>query len=167
MHASSSGNASSTSTRLALGLLNFTTCAGLNHLPSRHSPFKQLCQVCKSQKMLPPRLVFLALVLKVRKAPLHALYPSQAPIRTPFYRSSLLLPLPEDLFRGALAYCFCVFICDSFLREIVRWRVVGEVQLSPIAKKDRKIFTLLWRWARGHRQAPFLVFSDKEAAGQP
>ena len=47
MHASSSGNASSTSTRLALGLLNFTTCAGLNHLPSHHTPSNRLCQVCK------------------------------------------------------------------------------------------------------------------------
>ena len=29
-------------------MLNFTTCAGLNHLPSQHTPSKRLCQVCKS-----------------------------------------------------------------------------------------------------------------------
>ena len=35
------------------------------------------------QKSLPPRLALLALLLKVRKAPLHPLHPSQSPIRAP------------------------------------------------------------------------------------
>ena len=47
------------------------------------------------QKTLPPRLALLVLLLKVRKAPLRALHPSQSPIRTPSYRPSLHLATPQ------------------------------------------------------------------------
>lgn len=49
------------------------------------------------QKHLPPRLTLLALLLKVCKAPLHALHNSKVPIRTP------ILTPQGDLFRDSLA----------------------------------------------------------------